>query len=213
MSPRSDARLRGLYAVTPDEPDTARLCAMVESALAGGARLLQYRNKIATEAVRTEQAAALAAVCRRYAVPLIVNDHLELAARIGADGVHLGRDDGDVAAARARLPHALIGVSCYNELERAVAAHAAGADYVAFGRFFASTTKPGDIRASLELVRQAKQMLGLPVVGIGGITLHNAPALVGAGVDALAVVSALFDSADIRAAAGQFAALYVGSNA
>jgi thiamine-phosphate pyrophosphorylase len=194
--------------VTPDEPDTARLCAMVEAALSGGARLLQYRNKIATEIVRTEQAAALAAICRRHGVPLIVNDHLELALRVGAEGLHLGQDDGDVQAARARLPRALLGVSCYNELERAVAAKAAGADYIAFGRFFASTTKPGDIRASLALVQQAKQELGLPVVGIGGITLENAPGLVAAGVDALAVVSALFDSADIRAAAERFARLY-----
>ena len=210
---KSDPRIRGLYAVTPDEPDTARLCAMVEAALTGGARLLQYRNKIATATVRTEQAAALAAICRRHGVPLIVNDHLELAVAVGAEGLHLGQDDGDVPAARARLPQALLGVSCYNELERAIAAKDAGADYIAFGRFFASSTKPGDIRASLALVQQAKRLLDLPVVGIGGITLDNAPALVAAGVDALAVVSALFDSTDIRATAERFARLYEGRSA
>ena len=200
--------MRGLYAVTPDEPDTVRLCAMVDAALAGGARLVQYRNKTATAAVRATQASALAAICRRHGAPLIVNDHADVAADIGAEGLHLGRDDGDVAAARARLPHALLGVSCYNELERALAAERAGADYVAFGRFFASSTKPGDIRASLELVAQAKRLLSVPLVGIGGITLTNAPALVAAGVDALAVVSALFAAPDIRAAAAQFASLY-----
>ncbi len=200
--------MRGLYAVTPDEPDTARLCAMVDAALAGGARLVQYRNKTATAAVRSMQAAALAAICRRHGVPLIVNDHPDVAADIGAEGLHLGRDDGDGAAVRARLPNVLLGVSCYNELERALAAERSGADYVAFGRFFASATKPGDIRASLELVAQAKRVLRVPVVAIGGITLTNAPALVAGGVDALAVVSALFEAADIRATAERFATLY-----
>jgi thiamine-phosphate pyrophosphorylase len=110
---------------------------------------------------------------------------------------------------RARAcARALIGVSCYNEPERAIAAEQAGADYVAFGRFFASTTKPGSIRASLELVAQAKRLVRVPIVAIGGITLANAPALVNAGVDALAVVSALFDSPDVHATAGQFANLY-----
>jgi thiamine-phosphate pyrophosphorylase len=113
-----------------------------------------------------------------------------------------------VAAVRTRWPNVLLGVSCYNELERALAAERAGADYVAFGRFFASATKPGDIRASLELVAQAKRVLRVPIVGIGGITLRNAPALVAGGVDALAVVSALFGAADIRAAAERFATLY-----
>ncbi len=201
-------RVRGLYAVTPDEPDTARLAAMVEAAIRGGARLVQYRNKSATGIVRREQARALLAVCRRQHVPLIVNDSLALAAEIGADGLHLGAEDGDAGGARARLPNALIGVSCYNELARALAAKEAGADYVAFGRFFASTTKPGDIRASTALVAEAKRTVGLPIVAIGGIDLSNAAGLVDAGVDALAVISALFGAADIEATARQFARLY-----
>lgn len=201
-------RVGGLYAVTPDEPDTARLAAMVAAAVRGGACLVQYRNKTATEAVRREQAGALLAVCRRHGVPLIVNDHLELAAEIGADGLHLGGEDGDPAAARARLPQALVGVSCYNELERAIAAEQAGADYVAFGRFFASSTKPGDIRASTALVAAAKRAIRLPIVAIGGIDLKNAKTLVDAGVDALAVISALFESSDIEATARAFARLY-----
>ncbi|MCC7082915.1 MAG: thiamine phosphate synthase [Burkholderiales bacterium] len=205
---RTDTSIRGLYAITPDEPDSARLCALVEAALSGGARLLQYRNKNASPAMRLEQASSLLALCRRHAVPLIVNDDIGLAAQIGADGVHLGRDDGDATAARARLPHALIGISCYNEIDRALAAEQDGADYVAFGRFFASTTKPGDIRASLDLVAEVRRRTVLPIVAIGGITLENARPLVKNGVNALAVVSALFDSADIAATARRFAALY-----
>jgi thiamine-phosphate pyrophosphorylase len=197
-----------LYAVTPEEPDSARLTAMVQAALEGGARLVQYRNKQASPALRRAQAHALAQLCRRHGVPLIVNDHLELALEVGADGLHLGRDDGDVAAARARMPHALLGVSCYNELERARAAARQGADYVAFGRFFASSTKPGEIRASTALVRETKRSIALPVVAIGGITVRNAPPLIEAGVDALAVVAGVFEAADIRAAARALANLY-----
>lgn len=205
---RTEAAIRGLYAVTPDEPDTARLCTLVAAAVSGGARLVQYRNKTASDALRMDQASALLAVCRRHNVPLIINDHIELAAQIGADGLHVGRDDGDAAAARARLPHALIGVSCYNQIDRALASKRDGADYVAFGRFFASTTKPGDIRASLELVAEARRIVALPIVAIGGITLQNAQPLVAGGVDALAVVSALFDSDDVAATARRFANLY-----
>jgi thiamine-phosphate pyrophosphorylase len=194
--------------VTPEEPDTARLAEMVEAALAGGARLLQYRNKEGSAALRLEQAAALHAICRRYGAPLIVNDDVELAMRIGAEGVHLGRDDPDPAHARRHMPQALIGVSCYNELERAVIAERDGADYVAFGRFFSSTTKPGDIRASTALVREARPRLSVPIVAIGGITAQNAPPLIEAGVDALAVVAGVFGAADVQAAARRIAALY-----
>jgi thiamine-phosphate pyrophosphorylase len=204
---RNEKPVRGLYAVTPEEPDTARLCEMVRAALEGGARLVQYRNKSTSEPLLLEQASALLGLCRRHAVPLIVNDRVDIAERIGADGLHLGRDDGDVAAARARLPHAILGVSCYNELGRAIQAQRDGADYVAFGRFFASTTKPGDIRASLQLVAEAKRVVSLPIVAIGGIALGNAASLVDGGVDALAVVSALFDSSDIAATARLFADL------
>jgi len=200
--------IAGLYAVTPDEADTARLARMVEAAVAGGARLVQYRNKTAPPGLRIEQARALLAVCRSARVPLIVNDHPDIAAAVGADGIHLGRDDGDVAAARARFPGALLGVSCYDEIGRARDAKRLGADYVAFGRFFPSVTKPGTIRASLALVAQAKREVGLPIVAIGGITLENAPPLLAGGVDALAVISALFGSSDVRSAASRFAALF-----
>ena len=204
----SERRIRGLYALTPDEPDTARLTELVEAALDGGARLVQYRNKIASPPVRRRQAETLLTVCRRAGVPLIVNDDLSCALEIGADGVHLGRDDGDIAAARARLPGKLLGASCYNEVSRAIAAQRAGADYVAFGRFFQSVTKPGDIMASIELVAEAKRHVQLPIVAIGGITLERTPALIAGGVDAVAVVAALFSSTDVRATARRFAALF-----
>ena len=204
----SDSRIRGLYALTPDEPDTARLIGLVQAALEGGASLVQYRNKVASPELRREQAQALAAICRQRGVPLIINDDLALAVEIGADGAHLGRDDGDVATARAQLPGKLLGASCYNEVERAIAAQRAGADYVAFGRFFASVTKPGDIRASLDLVAQARRHIRVPIVAIGGITLEHTPSLIAGGVDAVAVVSALFSSSDVRATARRFSALF-----
>jgi len=200
--------IRGLYAVTPDEIDTARLARLVQDAVDGGAKLVQYRNKIASHALRIEQARALLAICRSANVPLIVNDHLDIARAIGADGLHLGEDDGDIARAREALPGAILGVSCYNEIDRAVRAARLGADYVAFGRFFESTTKPGVIRASLELVAAAKARLKLPVVGIGGISLENSPGLIAGGVDAVAVISALFSAKDVRATARAFARVF-----
>jgi thiamine-phosphate pyrophosphorylase len=202
-------RLKGLYAVTPDERDTAELVRKVRLALVGGARLVQYRNKSAVPALRREQSAALLALCRASRVPLIVNDDLELAESIGADGLHLGRDDAPLAAARARLgPGKLLGASCYDELGFAVAARDAGADYVAFGSAFASATKPGAVRAPLSLYREAKARLGCPVVGIGGITTRNAQVLIDAGVDSLAVITALFDAPDIERRAREFAAMF-----
>jgi thiamine-phosphate pyrophosphorylase len=200
--------IRGLYAVTPDEADTARLTALVEMALEGGARLLQYRNKQAGSELRLAQASRLKDICGRHRVPLIVNDHLQLAQEIDADGVHLGRDDGDLARARALFPGKILGVSCYNEIGRAIAAQQAGADYVAFGKFFDSTTKPGDTRATLDLVADAKRRIHVPVVAIGGITLDRTPPLIASGISAVAVVSAVFSSPDVRAAARQFSALF-----
>ncbi len=186
------ARIAGLYAVTPDATDTPLLCAQVAAAIEGGARAVQYRNKSAAPALRAEQAAALASVCAAHGALLIVNDDAELAAAVNADGVHLGEDDGDVASARARVGDAmLIGVSCYNDAQRARDLAAAGADYVAFGSFFLSSVKPGARRADLALLTGART-LGVPVVAIGGITADNARSLVAAGADAVAVISAVF---------------------
>lgn len=199
----------GLYAITPECADTERLLRMVEQALEGGARLVQYRNKGGDVAQRHEQASELLALCRQYHAPLIVNDDLRLADLTGADGVHLGRDDGGVREARLILgPGKIIGVSCYNDLRRALEAEMHGADYAAFGSFFASSTKPNAVAAPLTLLREAKLRLQIPVVAIGGITADNAGMLIEAGADAVAVISALFDSPDIRTEAGRFAALF-----
>ncbi len=201
--------LSGLYAVTPDIADTPGLLATAEAALAGGARLLQYRNKSASTALRLLQGRALLALCREYQVPLIINDHLDLALALDADGLHLGAEDGSLTAARARLgPEKILGASCYGELERAREAERLGADYVAFGSFFPSSVKPGAKRAPLALLRNAKRRLSVPVVAIGGITLDNAQQLIAAGADGVAVVSALFGTDDVKLAARRFSALF-----
>lgn len=202
-------RLKGLYAVTPDLADTADLLRRVGQALLGGVHLVQYRNKRADAALRREQAAALLAACRRHGARLVINDDLPLALSLGADGAHLGREDGDLAAARAALgPGRLLGVSCYDELERAREAKRIGADYVAFGSFFASPTKPAAVRAPLTLPAAAKAELGLPVCAIGGITLANAAPLIAAGVDLIAVITDLFSAPDIAARAAAYQKLF-----
>lgn len=188
--------LRGLYAITPDESDTGLLLARVAPVLQAGTAWLQYRNKGADAALRTEQALALLPLCRRHGVPLIINDDWHLAATIGADGAHVGRDDGQLRNAREALgADAILGASCYDDLELARSAGAAGASYVAFGAFFPSPTKPLAPRAALELLRDSAD-LGLPRVAIGGITPDNARSLVSAGADFVAVISGIFDAPD-----------------
>jgi thiamine-phosphate pyrophosphorylase len=202
-------KLNGLYALTPDLAETAELLRRVGQALLGGVRLVQYRNKAADLALRQAQAAALLQLCRAHGATLLINDDLPLAIALGADGVHLGGEDGDLAAARAALgPGKLLGVSCYDEMERAREAKRVGADYVAFGSFFASPTKPAAVRAPLTLPAAAKAELGLPVCAIGGITLENARRLIVAGADLLAVISDLFEAPDIRARAAAYTSLF-----
>ena len=204
-------RIAGLYAVTPDLADTADLTARVTAALAGGAAAIQYRNKVADVALRQAQAQALARVHALRGGVLIINDHAALAAAVGADGVHVGEDDASIVAAREIVgPDRLVGASCYNDLDRARAAVAAGADYIAFGSFFASTVKPNARRAELELLAAARS-LEVPVVAIGGITADNAPSLVGAGADAVAVITAVFDAPDVEAAARAIAVRFPSS--
>ncbi len=203
------AEIRGLYAITPEMPDTAALLAKVKAALSGGARLVQYRSKSRDVALRHEQAAELRALCRAHAVPLIINDDVRLAVLTDADGVHLGEEDASLREARINLgPDKIIGVSCYQDLARARRAEAEGADYVAFGSFYPSPTKPGARPCPIGLLAEAKGALKLPVVAIGGITPENAAALVAAGADAVAVISALFDAPDIAAVAAQFDSLF-----
>jgi len=192
----------GIYAITFETADTEKLLAQVEAALTGGVAAVQYRDKSDDVARRHEQASELVALCRRLHVPLIVNDDLRLADLCDADGVHLGRDDASLREARIILGRdKFIGTSCYQSLETALAAQAAGADYVAFGSFFPSPTKPAAARANVILLHEAARTLRVPIVAIGGITLANAPMLLDAGADSLAVLSALFDAPDIRAAA------------
>lgn len=199
----------GLYAITAETADTVRLLEQVEAALAGGAAAVQYRDKSGDVARRHEQASELAALCRRHGAPLIVNDDLRLADLADADGVHLGRDDGGVREARIVLgPGKFIGASCYQNLDIARAAQAAGADYVAFGSFFPSPTKPAAPRAPLDLLRTARAELRVPLVAIGGITVENATALLDAGADGLAVLSAVFGAPDVRTAAHAFNLLF-----
>ena len=202
--------LRGLYAITPDEADSSRLEERVRALLAAAAAscaALQYRNKTASPALRREQARRLALLARANGVPFIVNDDIELAEAVDADGLHLGRDDGEIGVARRALPGKLLGVSCYDSIGAARTAVAAGADYVAFGSVFPSGTKPGAVRAPLSLFREASG-LGIPLVAIGGITLENAASVLRAGADSLAVISALFDAPDIGARAREFSRLF-----
>ena len=201
--------MRGLYAITPNLKDTAELLDKVEQALQGGVTILQYRNKQADARLQQEQAHALRALTRQHGACLIINDNVQLALQVGADGVHLGGDDGDLAEARASLPQGmLLGASCYNDLVLAHAAVAAGVDYVAFGAVFASGTKPEARRASLDLIRQARAELSLPIVAIGGITSRNAASVIEAGADCVAVISALFESDNIKQTAERFSSLF-----
>jgi thiamine-phosphate pyrophosphorylase len=204
--------LRGLYAVTPDDRLLARLSALVEAALEGGVRLIQYRNKLAPPPLRRAQAAELLRICRAYGGKLIVNDDVWLAIEIGADGAHVGQNDlpgGDLATAREALgSKRLLGVSCYNDLARVEAAAKVGADYIGIGSMFPSATKPTAVHASLEVLSEARRRFDLPVAAIGGISLANAPQVISAGADMLAVVSDLFNAMDIRRRAGEFQKLF-----
>jgi thiamine-phosphate pyrophosphorylase len=191
-------RLRGLYAITPECADAL---AKVRQALEGGIALLQYRRKQRD----LHEARAIAALARRYEVPLIVNDDVELALELDAAGAHLGRDDGDLAVARKRLAGRILGASCYNDAGLARRAIDAGADYVAFGSVFASATKPDAVRAPLALFALDAEV---PLCAIGGITLENAPRVINAGADLLAVLSDLFDAPDIAARAAQYRKLF-----
>ena len=202
--------LRGLYAIADTQfLDDAHLAPAVEAAIAGGARVVQYRDKKHPPEIRRRHARKISDLCRRHGVLFLVNDDVALAMETGADGVHLGREDMGLRAARALIgDNKLIGVSCYNELERARAAEQDGADYIAFGSFFPSRTKPGAIRATPELLRAARTQLRIPVVAIGGITPENGATLIEAGADMLAVIEGVFGQPDIRAAAQRYADLF-----
>lgn len=211
---------RGLYGITPEWDDTDRLIRAVEAAAAGGMAALQWRRKTAVPASRLPQARALAARCKALDIVFIINDDWRMAATVDADGVHLGREDGLIVEARQALgPDKIIGRSCYNELSLARQALADGADYIAFGALYPSKIKPNAVRATLEHIQQARRLaeqattLASPsraaIVAIGGITPQNAAPIIQAGADSIALISALFESPDIQAAAAQCQALFV----
>ena len=201
--------MRGLYAITPSVSDTRRLCAMCAAALEGGAAVLQYRNTDANAALRREQAAALGELCRAFGVFFIVNDYPELAAEVGADGVHLGREDVDLLSAREIVgAEAMIGASCGGAVERAERARSAGADYCAMGAVFPSPTKPEAERCSLSAIGEAKGCCDAPIVAIGGINAGNIAQTAAAGADMAAAISGLFGAEDIRKAAREMSAAF-----
>ena len=204
--------IEGLYAVTPDLLDTNELLRCVRLALQGGARVLQYRNKTADAALKLSQALALRQLTHEVKTTFIVNDDAQLAAQVDADGVHLGGEDGSVAAARTLLGSKIIGVSCYNRLSLAHKAVQQGADYVAFGAFFPSGVKPGAVKADVALLQTARKELSVPIVAIGGITQQNATTLIEADADAVAVITALWNAPDIEASAREFSTLFLAGH-
>ena len=203
-------KLHGLYAITDSQLiPSDQLVPRVAEAIQGGARVVQYRNKNNDAGLKVWEATDLLTLCHTLNIPLIINDDVNLAKQIGADGVHLGSDDCDIEQARQQLgDNMLIGVSCYNNFEQAIDAVKRGADYIAFGRFFLSSTKPDAIQADMPLLQRAKQELSVPIVAIGGITPENGASLIEAGADALAVIHGVFGQTDITAAAARYAALF-----
>lgn len=212
MNPESNKHpFYGLYAITPDHIEKEILLARVEAALKGGARIVQYRDKKRDAGQQAEIANALCILCHRYDAYFIVNDCLPLALAVNADGVHLGGDDGDLHAARQILgPDKLLGASCYANFELARTAAAAGANYIAFGAVYPSPTKPQAARAPLSLFTRCRAELNIPACAIGGITLGNTPELVAVGASLIAVITDLFESADIQSHAKDYQRLFKG---
>ncbi len=202
-------QLHGLYAITDSTlcPPT-QFETQAAAVLRGGARIIQYRDKGTDHALRLQQARTLRQLCTQHQALLIINDDIALCLAVDADGVHLGEDDEDLAQARTRLGDRIIGVSCYNAWQRAETAQAAGADYVAFGAFYPSSTKPQARRAELDLLQRARQQLSVPTVAIGGIDIDNAAPLIAAGADMIAVISDLFGADDVEQRARHYTALF-----
>jgi len=203
-------RFSGLYAITDAELRADGIATQVERAITGGARVVQYRDKGHDRLRRLREAGEILTICRRHGIPLLINDDVDLALAVQADGVHIGRDDTDLASTRAALGgDAIVGVSCYNRLELAIEARQAGADYVAFGRFFSSQSKPAAVQAHPELLREARAVLDCPLVAIGGITEQNGRPLIEAGADMLAVIRGVFGAANVTAAARSISRLFI----
>lgn len=199
----------GLYAITdpvllPDE----RLLPAVKAALQGGCKVIQYRDKTASQREKIYKAEQLNALCQDFDAQFIINDDLDLCLKVKAQGVHLGRSDGDIQNAREVLgPDVLIGVTCHNDLNYARRCIDSGVDYCAFGRIFPSLTKPEAPHCAIEILQQACQ-LKCPIVAIGGINLDKLPALMHTPIHSAAVIHGLFSQRDIQAAAQQFQQIF-----
>ena len=201
--------IKGLYAITPDMADLNTLIHKTQLVIEGGAFMVQYRSKILDRAVKIQQCAAILRLCREYGVPCIVNDDVEMCRILEADGVHLGENDDNIAEVRRILGEdAIIGSSCYDQLDRAKQAQKEGATYVAFGAVFPTPTKPNAPRATLELLREAKHEIHIPIVALGGITVTNAHDVIEAGVDAIAVITSLFEAKTIKETAETFLKMF-----
>jgi len=200
--------IKGLYAITPDERDLFALISKVESCIKGGARLIQYRSKIFSKIEQNKQAKEVKRVCDFYKVPLIINDDIELCRILDADGVHLGEHDDSLEKARLILgPSKIIGVSCYNSIDRVQKAVDKGATYIALGACFPTATKPNAPIASLDLIALVLKKFKIPVVAIGGINLENIELLINEGINCIAMINSLFKEKDIEGTARQFSCL------
>lgn len=196
----ANRKLTGLYAITDQQLITEnRFTAAIESALLGGASIIQYRDKSANQQKRLQQATIVCSLCQQYQAISIINDDIELAKAVNADGVHLGKDDHALIAARQQLgDNAIIGISCYNDISLARKAETNSADYVAFGAIFSSPSKPEAIVSGLDIIKQARQQLSIPICTIGGITQHNIQSVIQHGADMTAIISGLFSAEDIE---------------
>lgn len=205
----SNPKIKGLYVITPETANTDELIDKTHQALIGGARLVQYRNKSTDRRLQEKQAKLLLQLCKHSFIPLIINDHLDLALEIDADGLHVGRDDETISEARKRLgSNKILGTSCYNDLERALHAERQGVDYVAFGAFFPSQTKTDTVPVTGDFIRNARNRINIPIVGIGGIEPHNALSAIHSGCDAIAVCHSVYTAKSIKTQTMQFAQLF-----
>jgi thiamine-phosphate pyrophosphorylase len=201
--------IKGLYAITPDMADLNTLIQKTQLAIEGGAFMVQYRSKIHDRDDKMQQCAAILRLCREYKIPCIVNDDVDMCRILEADGVHLGEKDDNIAEVRRILGEdAIIGSSCYDQLNRAKQAQNEGASYVAFGAMFETLTKPHAPRATLELLREAKSQIQIPIVAIGGITMNNAHDVIETGIDAIAVINSLFEAKTIKETAETFSKMF-----
>ena len=201
--------IKGLYAITPDSADLNTLIQKTKSAIEGGAFMVQYRSKIHDRDVKMQQCAAILCLCREYEIPCIVNDDVDMCRILEADGVHLGEKDHNIAEVRNILGEdAIIGSSCYDQLNRAKSAQKEGASYVAFGAMFPTSTKPNAPRATLALLKEAKREIQIPIVAIGGITVNNAHDAIKTGIDAIAVITSLYEAKSIKGTAETFVKMF-----